>query len=178
MNIRRGLIRLWVFASVIWIASIGAVAVSDPDVLPAAEAENPYAKYVAAPDPATDEDDPYAKYVAAPDPATEKKAKPAKAAPRADGLIPVEGDPFADEKKAKPDNMVMSGIKGAAAAHSPPSNSNAGKFRSAIWKYAGVALGVPIIVLIFGAGAGWVAIGFKADAGPQTKSSGEGKSTK
>jgi hypothetical protein len=130
MNNRRGLIRLWVFASAIWIALIVTVAIFDlkthwggpsqrqKPTVEAAEPENPYAKYVASPGAEARE-------------------------------------PGGDWWKNDP---VTSGA-------APPEHD--GMLLSAVWKYAALTTGVPIILLGFGAGVWWVVIGFKSDVPPR-----------
>lgn len=98
MNLRRGLIRLWVFCSVIWIAGVVIAGVYDPKLHPA--------------DP-----DPWAAYTGGSQ-ATEQEF----------------------EQKAD--------------------------IGTTLSKYARIAFGPPIILLMFGVGIGWVAIGFKSDVAP------------
>ena len=136
MNVRRGLIRLWVFASAIWIAGVVLAAVYDPK-LQQSEPENPFAKYV-EPQPPT--------------PAAPKTFSFEDALPSNDQAAP------ATQQEANP-----WGDLSVPAGQEPDQGTD---IRRTLSKHAMVAFGPPIILLMLGAGVGWVAAGFKSDTSP------------
>jgi hypothetical protein len=58
--------------------------------------------------------------------------------------------------------------KSAPCPAVPRDNQGESRLSSRLSRYTTVALGVPISILVLGIGAGWVAIGFKADTTPRT----------
>lgn len=130
MNIRRGLIRLWVVSSAIWIAGVVAVAMHDPNMRDQGAGDGWEDASGSAPN--------------GPAPAFSIKRD----AP------PITFTPVAPHGGYDDDPLVPD----------PRTAAQPYPFTSAIWKYASVALGAPLALFVFGAGACWVAIGFGSDA--------------
>jgi hypothetical protein len=206
MNVRRGLIRLWLFASALWIAGVVTVAMNDANLhwtgslsvaVPVAAGPaqpSPTAGAPSAQPAETNDADwgndpiqggsaqqaaPAVTFTRDPNQTAIPATKPSAAAaepPQAaeapnpyakwakpEQAQPAEANPYAEwarqpAPKAGPAQMSR-GERFATGVADPMAS-----LPSVIWKYASVALGVPIILLVLGAGVWWVAIGFRSGA--------------
>lgn len=160
MNFKRGLIRLWVFASVIWIIGVVMVAIDDPKLH-----RSDIVSVDSLPDDWTPVRPPSSNYVVGeevPAPILPAPGKPGHDPNKDPNLEPVDHDPFAFmDSKPQAKSAIADG------SIPLPLPRDAILLRTAIWKYARLAFGVPIAVLILSAGFWWVMIGFRSGPRPE-----------